>query len=177
MDSTGDSLENSVVQGLCVLLNVCVLSFHFCARFVLYVLCDVCCMRFLCLVSGLLDWFCLFLWACSSCALFLPFYLWCVCVSYWKMNGKRFQIHLRPPPPFPAICMIHTWCILKYLSFYLHIPVSLSSLSISLVLDSSIPLPIYLSNYISLHPNHYLLSMDLSILSLDQSIISWPRYL
>ena len=59
-----------------------------------------------------------------------------------KWMAKGFQIHLRPPP-FPAICMIHTWCILKYLSFYLHIPVSLS-LSISLVLDSCIPLPIYL---------------------------------
>ena len=84
-----------------------------------------------------------FVWACSSCALFLPFYLWCVCVSYWKNEWQKVSRYIWGPPPFPAICMIHTWCILKYLSFYLHIPVSLS-LSISLVLDSCIPLPIYL---------------------------------
>ena len=58
-----------------------------------------------------------FVWACSSCALFLPFYLWCVCVSYWKMNGKRFPDTFETPP-LPSY-MYDTYMVYLEISLFL----------------------------------------------------------
>ena len=172
MDSTGDSLENSVVQGLCVLLNVCVFPsiFVHALFFMFYVMFAVC--AFCAWFPDSLIVFVCFCFFCEHVLVVSCFYL-SICSVFVcrieKWMAKGFKYIWDPPPPF----QLYTYMVYLEISLFLSTyPCVSFSLSLSLSLKSSIPPSLYqsISLTIYLFTSKSLPSIYGSIYSISRSI-------